>query len=332
MKKYHYVYKLENKNPTDTQKYYIGCRSCDCEPKLDEYFSSSKIIKNIIKKNGNIFSKEIIKIFKNREDAILYEIELHKKYNVSTNDEFYNIVNQNNKKFDTTGLLFIDGQPIKMGDYKNSSLTYHSKNKVSVKDENGISFQTNVDNEKYKNGELKHVSYGIMPIKNNTKKSISVEEYYKNKEKYEPTNKNKVVVEDGDKRFLIDKNDERYINGDLKSIHVGKILSKDENGNIYYVNKKDFDKNNYVGFNKNSINGDKNPNAKTIHIFDSCDVLMYICVGDFKKVCTENDLPFISLKRSYMNDGVKIYNTKRGKTESIKKGNVMYIGWYAIEA
>jgi hypothetical protein len=331
MKKYNYVYKLKNLNPIDERAYYIGCRSCDCDPIDDIYHSSSKDIKNLIRL-GCIFEKKIFKIFKTREEAILYEIYLHNRFDVSNNPKFYNKVKQSSKGFDTTGIIFIDKKPVKVDDYKKTSKKYHSYGKITVKDINGNIHWVDNDDERYLNGELINLTKGKMPIYINGKyEMIETKEYHRNKEKYQATNKSKISVSDENgNRFLVNSNDERYLNGELKSVHKGKILSRDENGNIHYVSKYEFDKLGLVGINKGKINGSNNPNAKVIKIYNKDNLLMFSCNGDFKETCKLHNLPFISLYKSYKNNGAKIYNSKRGKTEAVKKNNQEFIGWYAI--
>lgn len=73
-KKFSYVYKITN---VENGQYYIGLRSCNCNPEEDAYFGSGIKIQLSIKKYGlKTFKKEIIKVFKNRVDASLYEQEL----------------------------------------------------------------------------------------------------------------------------------------------------------------------------------------------------------------------------------------------------------------
>jgi hypothetical protein len=147
---------------------------------------------------------------------------------------------------------------------------------------------------------------------------------------YETTNKNKVaVIDKNGYKFLIDKNDSRYIDGDVKSVHTGKIIAKDYNGNICYVSKEDFIKLNLSGINSGNVNGSDNPNAKKINIYDKNGELTFECHGDFKKICKNNNLPFISLYRSYKNNGELIYNTKRGIKDATKRVFINYIGWFA---
>lgn len=333
MKKYHYVYKLKIINPIDERLYYIGCRSSNCHPKDDRYFSSSKEIKKMIK-DGHKFTKKILKNFDYREEAISYEIELHNRFNVSFNSKFFNKVKQSSKKFDSTGLIFINGNPISTENYKNCDLKYHSCGKVSVKDNNGNFYYVDVNDRRYVNKELVHVSKGLVPVLiDGVFKMIKTEDY--DKEKYKSSNKNKIAVVDQDgNKFLLDKKDEimynKFIEGELSSVHKGKILAKDKNGNILYVNKDDFKNLGLSGINKNKINGSNNPNAKKIFIYNNDNNLEFECKGNFKEICKTHKLPFISLYRSYNNNGERIYNTKRGKNEALKKRNERFIGWYAL--
>jgi hypothetical protein len=331
MRKYSYVYRLVDKSPIDNRKYYIGCRTCECLPSEDNYYSSSNDIKELMK-SGHEFDKEILEVFENRIDAINYEIELHQKYDVSNNPKFYNKVKQTSTKFDTSGYIFIDGERISSTEYvKSEKLIYHSKGKINVRDKNNNILHLDVTDEKYLSGEYSYLTQGKMPVFVDGKyEMIETSEYYENREKYTTSNTNKVPVKNdvGD-RFLIDKSDIRYINGEFKSVHKGKILAKDIDGNIMYVSEEEFKRLKLTGINKGKISGEDNPNSKIIHIFNELNEVVFKCNGNFKKICKENNLPFISLKRSYLNKGRRLYVTGRGQIEASKRGNIKYIGWYA---
>lgn len=52
--------------------------------------------------------------------------------------------------------------------------------------------------------------------------------------------KNKIIVKDKDgNSFQVDKNDPRYLSGELVGITKGKLVAKDKNGNRYYIDKFD---------------------------------------------------------------------------------------------
>jgi hypothetical protein len=80
---------------------YIGVRSCNCDPKEDNYWGSSKYIPKDVK---TTHKKRILKIHATRLDAVNHEIFLHNKYDVAVNKEFYNRSKQTSTKFDTTGI------------------------------------------------------------------------------------------------------------------------------------------------------------------------------------------------------------------------------------
>jgi hypothetical protein len=86
-----YVYKIIFK---PTNQYYIGFRgskNASPEDLLISYFTSSKVIKQLIKQHGiESFSKEILVEFENSYDAYEYEQKLLKKHNVESNDNMLN--------------------------------------------------------------------------------------------------------------------------------------------------------------------------------------------------------------------------------------------------
>ena len=94
--KQHYVYLL-----TDGIMNYIGARSCNYRIDADSsYLGSSKHIPSEFKK---VCNKIILGRFNTRKEAIAYEIELHNKFDVAKNEQFYNRAKQTSTGFDTTG-------------------------------------------------------------------------------------------------------------------------------------------------------------------------------------------------------------------------------------
>jgi len=75
-------------------------------------------------------------------------------------------------------------------------------------------------------------------------------------------------------------------------------------------------------------NGKNNPQAKSIHIFNNKDELLYNCSGNFDKICRDNNLPLEGLRRTYINN-TKLYETKRGISKAKLYGFEIYVGWYA---
>jgi len=97
----HYVYLIEKKPALETeQKYYIGVRSCEGLIADDNYMGSSKYLTEEVNKLGKqAFNKIILKRFDNREDALNYEIKMHKEFNVASNFIFFNKANQKTTGF-----------------------------------------------------------------------------------------------------------------------------------------------------------------------------------------------------------------------------------------
>ena len=103
--KFYYVYRISN---LIEHKHYYGFRSTKFLPKNDlgiRYFSSSRdkeFIKDQ-KQNPQNYRYKIVKLFQNYKDALNFEILLHEKFNVSTNESFYNRAKQTATGFSTAG-------------------------------------------------------------------------------------------------------------------------------------------------------------------------------------------------------------------------------------
>jgi hypothetical protein len=103
--KYHYVYRVTS---LIENKHYYGSRTSKVVPKNDlgiAYFTSStnKEFKKDFKNNPQNYKCKIITEYKTREEAILFEIKLHKKFNVGVSDKFYNKAQQTASRFSTEG-------------------------------------------------------------------------------------------------------------------------------------------------------------------------------------------------------------------------------------
>lgn len=105
--KFHYVYRISNvlKN-----KHYYGKRSSTIEPRLDlgvEYFSSSKDkeFKEDQQTNPQNYRYKVVQIFPTVMAALIREAELHSKFDVAKNVNFYNKAKQTSLGFDTTGTV-----------------------------------------------------------------------------------------------------------------------------------------------------------------------------------------------------------------------------------
>lgn len=103
---YHYVYRITN---LDLHKHYYGSRTSKCQPKDDLgiiYFSSSKN-KDFIqdqKLYPTRYKYKIIKEFSCKDQALLFEIKMHNKFDVGRNENFYNRAKQTSTSFSFSNL------------------------------------------------------------------------------------------------------------------------------------------------------------------------------------------------------------------------------------
>jgi hypothetical protein len=94
MAKIHYVYELVRTTPGAGATRYIGVRTAEnVTPEKDEYWSSSERVAQQ-RAAGAKFTKKILKTFATREEAELYEAELHWQNMVGKNPHFYNVTSQ----------------------------------------------------------------------------------------------------------------------------------------------------------------------------------------------------------------------------------------------
>ncbi len=211
----YYTYLITN---TKQNKYYIGSRQCEVDPIKDigvKYFSSStdEDFAQDQKQNPDDYEYRVLGLFANREDAFLYEMELHETYKASSNPSFYNRANCTSTGFNTSGTVTVkdkDGNtmkvPIDDPRYKSGELEHIAKGTVTVKDKDGNVMQVPIDDPRYKSGELVH----------NTKGTVTVKD--------KDGNTMKVPIDDP-----------RFLSGELVPIAKGTVAVKDKDGNTTRV-------------------------------------------------------------------------------------------------
>jgi hypothetical protein len=98
----HYTYIIHDKQ---TDMSYIGVRTCKCPINEDRYMSSSSHVdmKDGLKTRPDDFKRYTLGVFGTREEAVQFEIDLHKEFDVGGNPRFYNRARQTSIGFDTTG-------------------------------------------------------------------------------------------------------------------------------------------------------------------------------------------------------------------------------------
>jgi len=67
--------------------------------------------------------------------------------------------------------------------------------------------------------------------------------------------------------------------------------------------------------------------GRKINIYDENNNIMFKTEGNFKFICIKNKLPEIFLRRSFKNNGEKLYSWLNAKPSNKNK---KFIGWYAI--
>ncbi len=77
--------------------------------------------------------------------------------------------------------------------------------------------------------------------------------------------------------------------------------------------------------------GKENPNASIIEIYDNHNILQFKCIGNFKKVCEENNLPKDAFINSYKNNGTPIHLKPNVINKAIKIKIKVCTGWYALK-
>ena len=103
---YHYVYRITN---IKLNKHYYGTRTSKNIVPIEDigiYYYSSSMNSLFIedqRKNPKDYRYKIVRTYKHREDALLLECILHNKFNVDSNDNFYNDAKQSSTKFNFLG-------------------------------------------------------------------------------------------------------------------------------------------------------------------------------------------------------------------------------------
>jgi hypothetical protein len=244
-----YVYLIEH---ITSGKYYIGSRSTNLLPEDDigkKYFSSSRD-KNFIKDqkaNKDMYKYTVLKNFDNREDANLYETELHHERQVHLDPNSYNMAMNSSKGFSTVG-------------------------KTPAKDQFGNIILVSVDDPRLETSELVYVTTGLITVydKEDKRHIIDESDYDPNiflrlgryEKKCKDTDGNIFTLHFGNSRiknsevkvaepatddsdtYLVFSDDPRILNGSLKFVNKKKkIFVYDKNDMRHNINEDDYDPN-----------------------------------------------------------------------------------------
>ena len=104
--KIHYVYLIKDK---ETKLLYIGVRGAETDDLISDLkrYGTSSGMRNTIIMDPTRFLYRILKTFKDRKAADLYESFLHKKYNVRDNPRFWNRANCPEPGFSSAGFTTV---------------------------------------------------------------------------------------------------------------------------------------------------------------------------------------------------------------------------------
>jgi len=340
MQKYHYVYKIINRNPIDSRKYYIGVRSSIVKPEEDtKYMSSSKYLKEAIRNQGvENFSKEILSTFSTREDAQKEEVKIHEQYNVGLNESFYNKYNSRSSGYCVYGY-------------------------VTVKDTKTGEILNVLKKDYYESDCYEHITVGKVVVtekKNGIRKQVSSDEYYKNRSKYKQTMDGRVVVRD----TLTDETtsifvEEYHNNRDrYMSCNTGMLNATDKKTNTKVrITVEEFRNNleKYSGTTsgevtvKHVITGEtknitieefKKSNeyvtvaSSIIKFYDENGVYQFSNDCQIDKFLEKQNMPVHAFKVSFRNNGSKLYLNEINQsnwTRITQKGHDRFRGWFAIK-
>lgn len=220
--KYNYFYKITN---LLNGHFYYGIHSTN---NLDDgYMGSGHRLHRAYKKYGQEnFSKEILKFFETREELVGYEVEIVTDKLVQ-DENCYNIV-LGGEKFSPINTIVVFNKETNIWERIAKSVYDNNKEKYDVSGNNHVIV-------KYKNDTV------------NNWFAITCEEYYNNKDKYEciqAFQKDTIIVSlktNPDKQFIIDKKDynPEIHNRSKTEFKKGQIFVKDNSGNHFRVSNTD---------------------------------------------------------------------------------------------
>lgn len=272
-RKYHYFYKITN---IITGQYYYGIHSTN--NLNDGYMGSGQALKRAMEEYGKQnFIKEILKLFNTRDEASVYE-------NKIVTQEVIDDVNCYNLR--TGGDYGICIDTVLCFDTRDDTMLRCKRNDPLYLDGTYVGFMTN--------------RVAVFDIMDNMRKIVSCDEYYKNKDRYQTSFKNKVCAKDKNGNiFLTDKDDKRFLSEEIVHFWKGKHHSLQTKQKIKETQLK-------YGYQK----GEKNSQYRKCWITKNC----------INKSIKKDDL------QTYLNDG-----WIKGKCEKWSNIDVLYMDYNILK-
>lgn len=293
---YYLIYEIKNKL---NGKIYIGFHKTN-NPN-DNYMGSGKHIKAVIAKYGvDNFEKKILNFCSSEEEMKKLEAQIVNEEFVKRTDT-YNIKVGGYGGF-RKGYVSLRGKQVSVEEFKSNDF-YEGvcKGKVAVFDVNGETFQVDKNDERLLTGEVKRCfeKNGLITVKNKDGKQVRITK-------------------------------DEFKTGEFISIYKGLISVRDSDGNVFKVkpNDKRFINGELVGLTKG-----KNFNETEYHIFDENNEIKYkIKNQDFVLFCKDKNLPYGVLKKSYQQQGTKIYQKLGSNKKRLEEsGLIKYRNWYCLK-
>ncbi len=216
----------------------------------DGYLGSSKHLKKDIKLHGKPnFKKEILHIFKTKEEMIEMESLLVNKDFCYREDTYNRMVGGITGSFGFHGMTTVinsKGEKLKVylddPRYLSGDLISIFANTVPVIDKDGNIFRINKNDERYLSGELLFEKTGFVPVKDISGNTYSIPKsdarISSGELKHVCTGQ--VTVKTSDGTFLsVKKDDSKYLSGEYKHNMTDMIVVKDNLGNRLTVNRND---------------------------------------------------------------------------------------------
>lgn len=247
----HYIYLIAHKR---TRKLYIGVRTDKHRgvpdiltgkyktSTLDEDFARA------LRESRSDFYFRVLQEFNTREEANLAEAALLKKYGVASSGRFYN-KSENGNEYSILGMVAAknaDGKTcyVSVDDerLRDGTLRHVNSGMVTVKDELGNIFQVDCNDERFLNGILTapHKGKVNMQDKDGNNYLVLVDDPRIASGELFRFNKDKAKMQDKDgNKYFVSVNDPRIASGELFGLSKGKVKMQDKNGDMHYVSVDD---------------------------------------------------------------------------------------------